>query len=144
MDKISINPPLEEDAPGVPFPYGDEIFYYDQVDIVRAVSKDKSWGFTEVRPDQILGFVPNVSGMTYVEPIALYLSLYRYVHGADSEVPFPGTFKNYVYTSTDTSQNVLSKAEIYLSIMTPDSANEQAFNVADTSDPGSWSRKWPF
>lgn len=55
MDKIQINPPLEEHTPRIPSPYGDEIFYYDQVDLVREAAKGKSWKWCEVRPDQIIG-----------------------------------------------------------------------------------------
>ncbi|KAI9923736.1 hypothetical protein AWENTII_011885 [Aspergillus wentii] len=35
-------------------------------------------------------FVPNSTTMNYVEAIALYLALYRYVNGAGATVPFPG------------------------------------------------------
>lgn len=81
--------------------------------------------------------------MTYVEPLGLYLALYRYVNGAGAEVPFPGTSKNFVYTNTDSSQDLISKSEIYLSVVKPEQANGEAFNIADSADPGSWSRKWP-
>lgn len=55
MDKIEINPPLKEDNPRIPSPYGDEIFYYDQVDLIKEASKGKPWKWCEVRPDQIIG-----------------------------------------------------------------------------------------
>lgn len=55
MDKIEINPPLKEDNPRLPSPIGDEIFYYDQVDVIREAAKGKSWKWCEVRPDQIIG-----------------------------------------------------------------------------------------
>ena len=81
--------------------------------------------------------------MTYVEPLGLYLALYRYIHGAGANVTFPGTKKNFVYTYTDSSQDLISKAEIYLSVVNPDAANGEAFNIADTAKPGPWSDKWP-
>lgn len=90
-----------------------------------------------------IGFVPNVTGMTYVEPLALYLSLYRYVNGAGADITFPGTKKNFTYTYTDSSQDIISKAEIYLSVVNPDAADGEAFNIADTAKPGPWSIKWP-
>ncbi|KAJ6083450.1 hypothetical protein N7467_007585 [Penicillium canescens] len=143
MDKIEISPPLKEDNPRIPSPYGDEIFYYDQVDLIREAAKGKSWKWCEVRPDQIIGFVPNVSGMTFVEPLALYLALYRFVNGPDASIIFPGTKTNFTYTFTDSSQDLISKSEIYLSVIQPEQANGEAFNIADTDVPGSWSMKWP-
>lgn len=44
IDKIQINPPLKEENPRIPAPYGDEIFYYAQVDQVREAAKGKQWG----------------------------------------------------------------------------------------------------
>lgn len=81
--------------------------------------------------------------MTTVEPIALYLSLYRYVNGYGATVPFPGTPTNYVYTFTDSSQDIISRSEIYLSVVKPDEANGEAFNIADTATPSQWCAKWP-
>lgn len=81
--------------------------------------------------------------MTYVEPLALYLALSRYVNGAGADITFPGTKANFTYTYTDSSQDVISKAEIYLSVVNPEAANGEAFNIADTAKPGPWSVKWP-
>lgn len=81
--------------------------------------------------------------MTYVEPLALYLSLYRYVNGPGATVIFPGTKSNFTYTYTESSQDLISKSEIYLSVVKPKEANGEAFNIADTSVPRSWSLKWP-
>jgi hypothetical protein len=59
MDKIEINPPLREDNPRIPSPWGDEIFYYPQVDLIKEAVKGKKWRWCEVRPDQIIGtYVP--------------------------------------------------------------------------------------
>ncbi|KAB8071390.1 hypothetical protein BDV29DRAFT_159552 [Aspergillus leporis] len=35
QDKIEINPPLREDNPRIPSPWGYEIFYYAQVDLIK-------------------------------------------------------------------------------------------------------------
>ncbi|KAL4780060.1 hypothetical protein BJX76DRAFT_339163 [Aspergillus varians] len=143
LDKIEIIPPLREDQPRIPSPYGDEIFYYPQVDLIKEAAQGKHWRWCEVRPDQIIGFVPAVTSMTYVEPIALYLALYRYIHGPGAQVTFPGTKKNFAYTYTDSSQDIITRAEIYLSVEKPEEANGEAFNIADTATPGPWSVKWP-
>lgn len=154
---------MKENNPRVSTPYGDEIFYYAQVDLVREAAKGKQWGWCEVRPDVIIGnapvpgivislcdtkryivgFVPTETGMNLLEPVALYLALYRFVHGPGATVPFPGSLKSFAYTHTDTSQDIMTKAEIYLSVVKPTEANNEAFNVADTATPGPWSVKWP-
>ncbi|PLB44203.1 hypothetical protein P170DRAFT_416668 [Aspergillus steynii IBT 23096] len=143
QDKIEINPPLKEDNPRIPSPWGDEIFYYRQVDLIKEASKGKQWKWCEVRPDQIVGHVPSPTSMTYVEPLALYLALYRYVNGPGSRVQFPGSHKSYTYTFTDSSQDIISKSEIYLSVVKPEQAHGEGFNIADTETPGPWSVKWP-
>ncbi|CAG8082590.1 unnamed protein product [Penicillium salamii] len=136
IDHIQLNPPLSEDNPRVPSPYGDEIFYYAQVDLINSAAQGKSWKWCEVRPDQIVG-------MTFLEPLALYLSLYRYVNGPGAVVKFPGTQRNFTYTWTESSQDLISKSEIYLSVIKPHEANGEAFNIADFATPSSWSMKWP-
>lgn len=55
QEHIEINPPLREDNPRIPSPWGDEIFYYAQVDLIKEANKGKSWKWCEVRPDQIVG-----------------------------------------------------------------------------------------
>ena len=58
--QIEINPPLKEENPRIPSPYGDEIFYYAQVDLIREAAKGKSWKWCKVRPDQIIGEYPPI------------------------------------------------------------------------------------
>lgn len=91
----------------------------------------------------MIGFVPTETGMNLIEPIALYLALYRFVNGPGAAVPFPGTHKCFTYLYTDSSQDIISKSEIYLSVIKSKEANGEAFNTADTATPGSWSMKWP-
>ncbi|PLB36008.1 SDR family oxidoreductase [Aspergillus candidus] len=143
QDQIEINPPLKEDQPRIPSPWGDEIFYYGQVDIIKEANRGKSWKWCEVRPDQIVGHVPTPTSMTFVEPLALYLSLYRYVNGPNAPVPFPGTYKNYTHTYTPSSQDIIARSEIYLSVVQPDKAHTEAFNTADSDTPAPWSTMWP-
>jgi hypothetical protein len=81
--------------------------------------------------------------MTYMEPLALYLALYRFVHGPGAVVKFPGTKSNFTHTYTESSQDVIARAEIFLSVEKPCEANGEAFNIADTATPGPWSVKWP-
>ncbi|KAK1147818.1 hypothetical protein N8T08_000331 [Aspergillus melleus] len=143
QDKIEINPPLKEDNPRIPSPWGDEIFYYSQVDLIKEANEGKSWKWCEVRPDQIVGHVPSPTSMTYVEPMALFLSLYRYVNGPGATVAFFGTEKNFRHTYTASSQDIIARSEIYLSVEKPEEAHGEAFNTADNAKPGPWSYKWP-
>ncbi|CAG8111848.1 unnamed protein product [Penicillium salamii] len=143
QEHIEINPPLREDNPRIPSPWGDEIFYYAQVDLIKEANKGKSWKWCEARPDQIVGHVPVPTSMTYVEPLALYLTLYRYVNGPGSAVVFPGPYTNYVHTYTSSSQDIIARSELYLSVEKPEQAHGQAFNTADNATPESWAMVWP-
>lgn len=81
--------------------------------------------------------------MTYLEPVALFLSLWRYVHGAGAEIPFIGTKANYLHTNTDSSHDIIARSEIYLSVVKPEQAHGEAFNTADNMRPVSWVERWP-
>lgn len=141
MDHIQIEPPLKEDTPRIPSPYGEEIFYYSQVDLIIVLHLSAGLSCSDGKCELIdisIGFVPNASGMTAVEPLALYLSLYRFVNGT-----FPGTNANFTYTHTESSQDVISKSVIYLSVVKPEQANGEAFNIANTTTPKPWCLKLP-
>ncbi|KAL4767076.1 hypothetical protein BDW60DRAFT_220823 [Aspergillus nidulans var. acristatus] len=143
QEHIDINPPLREDNPRIPSPWGDEIFYYAQVDLIKEANKGKSWKWCEVRPDQIVGHVPIPTSMTYTEPVALYLMLYRYVNGPGATAVFPGSYINYVHSYTSSSQDIIARSELYLSLSNPDQAHGQAFNIADNATAESWVFIWP-
>ncbi|OQE24005.1 hypothetical protein PENFLA_c010G10856 [Penicillium flavigenum] len=143
QEHIEINPPLRENNPRIPSPWGDEIFYYAQVEVIKEANKGKSWKWCEVRPDQIIGHVPTPTSMTYVEPLALYLTLYRHVNGPGASVAFPGSYTNYTHTFTASSQDIIARSELYLSVEKPDRAHGEAFNTADNAIPASWALVWP-
>ena len=81
--------------------------------------------------------------MTWLEPVALYLALYRYLNGPNAEVPFIGTSANYIHTNTDSAADIIARSEIYLSVVKPDEANGEGFNTADYDTPVSWIQRWP-
>lgn len=81
--------------------------------------------------------------MNWLEPIALYLALWRYINGPGAEVKFIGTSANYVHTNTDSCQDIIARSEIYLSVLKPDEANGEGFNTADYDSPVSWIQRWP-
>jgi hypothetical protein len=49
---------VKESNPRIPEPYASKIMYYAQYDVLERLSKDKSWSFTEVRPDGIVSQIP--------------------------------------------------------------------------------------
>lgn len=81
--------------------------------------------------------------MTYLEPVALFLALWRYVNGPGAEIPFIGTKANYHHTNTDSSHDIIARSEIYLSVQKQKEANGEAFNIADYGTPVSWVQRWP-
>jgi len=65
IEHIKIDIPLKESAPRVPSPYGDNIFYYAQVDEIRRLAKGKKWKWNELRPDAIVGFLYGIQRGTF-------------------------------------------------------------------------------
>ncbi|KAL3443741.1 hypothetical protein BJX65DRAFT_320432 [Aspergillus insuetus] len=135
QEHIEITPPLREDNPRIPSPWGDEIFYYAQVDLLRKANKGKTW--------KCYGHVPLPTSMTYVEPLALYLMLYCHVNGPGATAVFLGSYNHYIHTYTPSSQDIIARSELYLSVEEPDQAHGEAFNTADNATPAPWTLVWP-
>lgn len=91
----------------------------------------------------IVGFVPNNNALNVAQPLALYFSLYRYVHGANAKVRFLGASSGWSAKHADTSQEILARSEIYISLQPSEKIHQQAFNISDHTEPTSWSYKWP-
>lgn len=140
-DQIPYNPPLSETLPRIPDPYAQNIFYYDQHDIMLRASENKPWTFCEIRPDAIVGFVPQNNAMNIAQALGLFLSLYKDIAGAHSEVRFPGTNAAWKALHTDTSQDILARFHIFASLHPRDTAG-RAFNVVD-GPATSWEAVWP-
>jgi hypothetical protein len=104
------------------------------------ISKGKNWKWTEVRPDAIIGFVPNNNAMNLASSIAVYMSLYRHIYGEGAEIPFPGTEKAWNAKHTDSSSYILSRFEIYAALH-GDKTSSRTFNIAD-GNVTTWSHKW--
>lgn len=145
MDKFPFGDqmPLKESLPRIPEPYASDLFYYWQVDRLKSLSKGKRWTYCEIRPDMVVGFVPNNNAHCLAQILAIYLSLYAHVNGAGSEVPFPGNEKSWVIHSNDSSQDIVARFSIYASLRPDRAGDGRAFNVCDRSRPSSWSVKWP-
>ena len=139
---VTIAPPLRETHPRIPEPWASRIFYYTQYDLLERLSKGKSWTFSEIRPDGIVGFAPGSNVMNMAQGIGLYLSIYREVHHAGAQVPFPGSQHGYESTHSDTFQDILSQMEIFAAINVDKCGGGGVFNVAD-GETVSWSQVWP-
>lgn len=140
-DKVPYNPPLSETLPRIPEPYAGNVFYYEQYDIMTRASAGKPWTFCEIRPDAIVGFVPQNNAMNVAQALGLFLSLWKEVEGQGSEVRFPGNNDAWEVLHTDTSQDVLARFHIYAS-MHPQETSEKAFNVVD-GVATNWKEVWP-
>lgn len=140
-DKVDYNPPLSESLPRIPDPYAQNVFYYEQYDIMQRASTAKPWNFCEIRPDAIVGFVPQNNAMNIAQALALFLSLWRYVEGEGDGVRFPGSMEAWRAAHTDTSQDILARFHIYASLH-PLEVSGRAFNVAD-GPATTWEQEWP-
>ena len=141
--EVTISPPLKESMPRIPQPWYDNIFYYTQYDLLQDLSKGKNWTFIEIRPDGIVGFAPGDNAMNMAQGMAIYLSLYRQIHGNGAEVPFPGLEQGYHCTHSDTFQDILSKMEIYAALNDDKCGDGGGFNIADRDEPVTWAGVWP-
>jgi hypothetical protein len=134
-------PPLSETMPRVPEPWASNIFYYAQYDIMQKASTNKAWKFCEIRPDAIVGFVPNNNAMNIAQGVGIFLALYKEVSGEGAEVPFPGSQEAWTARHTDTSQDILAMFHIHASLH-PEKTHERAFNVVD-GQATTWEEVWP-
>jgi len=140
-DKIELKPPFKESQPRIEEPYASKIFYYHQLDTLQSASENKKWKWSEVRPDVIVGFVPTTKPMNAAGALAVYLSLYRYVHGEGTQCPFPGSDMAYTAKHTDTSSSILARFSIYVALHGDKTAG-RAFNIGD-GEVTTWEEKWP-
>jgi hypothetical protein len=106
------------------------------------MSKGKSWTFTEVRPDGVVGFVPGSNAMNMAQGIAIYLSVFKAVRGSGAKVPFPGREHGYHSTHSDTFQDILAKMEIFAAVNPDKCGDGGVFNVAD-GQTVTWAQVWP-
>jgi hypothetical protein len=141
-DSVTITPPLHESLPRIPEPYASKIFYYTQYDLLAELSKEAKWTFSEIRPDGIVGFAPGSNAMNMAQGIAFYLSLWREVYGPGTACPFPGRKRGWTSTHSDTFQDVLSKAEIYVAMNRDKCGDGSVFNAAD-GETVTWEGVWP-
>lgn len=142
-DKITLPPiPWKESHPRVQEPeIASQIFYYRQLDILQKLAEGRSWRWTEVRPDCIIGYAPTGStAMNLALLLGVFFSLWKQIHGPGSTIPFPGPRVAYQALHTDTSAGVSARFQIFASLK-GDQTNKQAYNISGPVT--SWAEKWP-
>ncbi|KAF8855381.1 hypothetical protein BDZ45DRAFT_793509 [Acephala macrosclerotiorum] len=139
--KVHRKTPLKETTPRVPPPYRDHLFYYPQIDTLTKLSEGKSWKFADIRPDAIVGFVPNHNPMKIAEPLALYLSLWKSL-SPNLPVLFPGTAESHTHQQSNISSDQLGRFHVYVSLH-PELTAGKAFNIVDEDRGISWEMVWP-
>src|ERR1700730_1557569 len=124
--------PAREDDPRLMPPN----FYYDQEDFLRARQKGKSWHFTALRPEAVMGFAVG-NPMNLLMVIAVYATISKEL-GLPLRVP--GTEAAYRALYQVTSAEILAKATDWAG-STPAAANE-IFNITN-GDYFRWQHMWP-
>jgi hypothetical protein len=137
--------PYEEERPRQGAPFEDKIFYYGQQDAMAEAVVGKSWTWAETRPDAIIGFVPGAKGAVSqqdaVRGVALYLALYREIHGEGAECPFLGDDASWKARKTDSSQDTIARVSIFAALRPDTCGGGTAFNAVDL--PTTWEVEWP-
>jgi len=96
-----------------------------------------------VRPDAIIGFVPNGSTFNLTAHWAAYLSTYSLVEGKGAKVPFPGTTKAFESHFNDASAEIIARFSIFASLHPEKCGGGKLFNIADQSKPTRMVERWP-
>lgn len=135
--------PLSEDLPRIPEPWQSQNFYYNQVDWLAERSSGKAWTFCEIRPDFVVGFVPNNNTYCLAQTLATYLSCYRAVEGEGATCAFPGTEQSWRILFNEAGQDVVARFAIHAALHPETCGDGRAFNVASQSQASSWEAKWP-
>ena len=81
---IDYSPPLKETMPRIPEPYASNVFCYAQYNTMKRLSEGKRWKFSEIRPDAIIGFVPQNNAMNIAQALGLFLAMYKSIEGSGS------------------------------------------------------------
>jgi len=135
--------PLSEDLPKLPEPQARLLLYSSQVAMITKLADSKKWTWCEVRPDLIIGFVPNNNPHCLPQILGIYLSLYAHVEGPGSKVPFPGSMGAFTAKFVPASQDIIAKFCIFASLRPDLAGRGSAFNIGDRAEPTSWSSIWP-
>ncbi|KAM4064342.1 sirq protein [Hirsutella rhossiliensis] len=115
-------------------------------------SRGRSWSWTEVCPDAVVGFSPHGSAFSLALHWAQYLSLYAFNHGIqpgkvppsgkEIRVAFPGCQEAFDSKFTPVSGKILGRISIHAAL-NPGTCGGKVVNMADNDRPTSFSKVWP-
>ncbi|KAM3421423.1 hypothetical protein BST61_g1817 [Cercospora zeina] len=135
--------PLTEELPSIPEPHRSKLFYCAQTDWLTAHSRDKSWTYCVLRPDVVVGYVPNGNTYCLAHILAQFLALYREINGEGAKCPFPRSLGSWDCLSNDSGQDTIARFAIHAALHPEHCGAGQTFNVASQNSPLSWSKRWP-
>ncbi|RDW60201.1 hypothetical protein BP5796_11807 [Coleophoma crateriformis] len=119
-----------------------KIFYWEFQKLLSRESEKEAWTWCDIRPDAVIGFVPNGSQYNLTAHWANYLSAYALLEGKSSQVPFPGTPAVYKGKYNEASSTMIGRISIWASL-NPQKSSEQTFNIADQAKGESMQERWP-
>ncbi|KAF6822743.1 sirq protein [Colletotrichum plurivorum] len=138
--------PLKESmADNLPEDYAETVSYPWFRELLTKACEGKSWKWSEVCPDAVVGFTPNGSGWSLALHWAQYLSLYTYNHKDEEqpvEVPFPGNEGGYKSLFTPVSSRTLGRIAVHVSL-NPETCGGKVINMADRERPTTFREIWP-
>lgn len=111
-------------------------FYYDQEDFLRRASQGKSWSWTALRPEAVIGMAVG-NPMNLLMAIAVYGTLAKAL-GVPMSFPGPRAAYDVLYQVTDT--RILARAIDWAGETA--SCCGEIFNITN-GDYFRWSRVWP-
>lgn len=124
--------PAREDDPRLMSPN----FYYDQEDFLRRQRVGKTWHWTALRPEAIIGYATG-NPMNLGVAIAVYAAISR-----ELGIPlrFPGTPGAWRALYQVSAANVLADATVWAGVT--ESARDEIFNLTN-GDQFRWQYMWP-
>ncbi|KAL8782221.1 MAG: hypothetical protein Q9213_005587 [Squamulea squamosa] len=136
-------PPYDESMGPLPDEYQATLNYPFMRTVLEEASAGKQWTWCDVRPDAVVGFVPNGSAFNLTAHWATYLSLYRLIEGPNAKIPFPGSPAGYTSLYNEASADIIAKLAIWASLHPIEAGGGQIFNIADQAKPESMQTRWP-
>jgi hypothetical protein len=80
------------------------------------LSPNQTCQLAEIRPDAVVGIVPNMNAMNIAQNLGLWLSLVRSIEGAGAKVEVLGSETALRARHSDTSQELLRKFSVFTSL----------------------------
>lgn len=137
-------PLVESMADSLPKDYEKTVAYPHFRRLLTEASKGRSWSWTEICPDAVVGFTPNGSAFSLALHWGQYLSLYAQNHNdrKNVKVPFPGIESAYRAKFTPVSTRILGEIAVYAAL-NQSKCSGKILNAADSATPTTFAELWP-